>query len=348
MLFLDPKAARVTWTVFVFVAGVALLYVLRNVVLLFILSLFFAYLLWPLVTLAQRWVVFGRGRTPAIVVVYVVLIMALVGIGAAVGPRLSDDVTTLTQKIPTMSQQLQSGEFLGTMLGRYGWRSDMIAHVDRIVRSHAQELVGYAQHALAATLKWLASAWVVILIPIFAFFMLKDGDRALQAANELIESRQHRQLWRAIVEDVHLLLAEYVRALVLLAIITFVVWSGVFLATGVPYAFVLAAIGGTLEFIPLVGPLTAGVIVVSVALFSGYPHPWLILGFVLLWRGIQDYVSSPLVMGRGVEIHPALVIFGVIAGGEVAGPAGMFLSVPVIAALRIVWRHLRSAPDTTA
>ena len=47
-------------------------------------------------------------------------------------------------------------------------------------------------------------------------------------------------------------------------------------------------------------------------------------------------------MARGIEIHPALVIFGVLAGGEIAGVAGMFLSVPVIAAVRIVWRRLQT------
>ena len=56
------------------------------------------------------------------------------------------------------------------------------------------------------------------------------------------------------------MLGQYVRALVLLALITFVVWSGVFLAAGVPYALVLAAIGGALEFIPVIGPLAAGVV----------------------------------------------------------------------------------------
>jgi predicted PurR-regulated permease PerM len=66
--------------------------------------------------------------------------------------------------------------------------------------------------------------------------------------------------------------------------------------------------------------------------------------FILVWRGIQDYGTSPLVMARGIEIHPALVIFGVLAGGEIAGVAGMFLSVPIMAAVRIVWRRLQ-APE---
>lgn len=347
MLFLEPKTARGAWTVLVVAAGVALLYLLRHVLLLFVLSLFFAYLISPLVGVVERRRLLRRRRTAAIAIVYVVLVMALAGVGATVGPRLTSDVAALTDKIPAMSQQLATGELLGNVLQRYGWSGELISEVDRTVRSHAQELVGYAQQVLTAALKWLAGAWVVILVPIFAFFILKDGEQAVQRVNALVEGRRQRHLWRAILEDVHQLLAEYVRALLLLSLITLVVWSAVFLLAGVPYAFVLAAIGGALEFIPVVGPLTAAVIVVTVSVFSGFAHPWLLLLFVLVWRGVQDYASSPLIMGRGIEIHPALVIFGVIAGGEVAGPAGMFLSVPVIAALRIVWRRVRADAATT-
>jgi predicted PurR-regulated permease PerM len=107
---------------------------------------------------------------------------------------------------------------------------------------------------------------------------------------------------------------------------------------GVPYALVLAAIGGALEFIPVIGPLTGGMVALGVSLFAGYDHPWLLVVFILVWRGIQDYGMSPLIMGRGIDLHPGLVIIGVLAGGELAGVAGMFLSVPVIAAGRIVWR----------
>jgi len=121
-----------------------------------------------------------------------------------------------------------------------------------------------------------------------------------------------------------------------------------FWVAGVPYALVLAAIGGTLEFLPVLGPVVAGVIVIGVALFGGFAHPWLLALFVVVWRFGQDYVSSPLIMGRGVELHPGLVIFGVLAGGEVAGPAGMFLSVPVMAGVRIVWRRLRESRARSA
>jgi predicted PurR-regulated permease PerM len=96
-----------------------------------------------------------------------------------------------------------------------------------------------------------------------------------------------------------------------------------------------------LEFIPVVGPLAAALAIVSVALLMSYKH-WLILVIFLgVWRLVQDYVSSPRIMGESMELHPLAAIFGVMAGGEVAGILGIYLSIPVMAGLRIVFRRWR-------
>ena len=334
MFLLDARAARVTWTVLVFAAALALLYELRKPILLFVFSLFFAYLIFPIVRMVERGIPRRGGRPLAIGVVYLLLLLALVAVGLSVGPRLTEEVTLLTAKAPQMSQQIASGQIITDVLQKRGWESGPVRQVEGAVRAHAGQILGYVQGAVAAMLRWLAGAWVIVLVPVFAFFILKDAEPAAAEIDGLIEAPRHRELWRDIAEDVHLLLAKYVRALILLSLITFVAWSAVFFLAGVLYPVGLAAIGGALEFLP---------IVVSVALFSGYAHPWLLVAFVLVWRSIQDYVSSPLVMGRGIELHPAVVIFGVIAGGEIGGPVGMFLSVPVLAALRIVWRRVRAS-----
>jgi predicted PurR-regulated permease PerM len=339
LLFLDARTARVTWTILAILGALGLAYVLRNVLLLAALSLFFAYLLFPLVRLAQRWGI--RSRPLAIVVVYLVVLAALGGAGVAIGPRLSVEVHTLAEKLPAMSTQLQSGQILENVLKRQGWDWSQIGEIERLLQAHTGEIIGYAQHATAELLKWLAGAWVIVLIPVFAFFIMKDAERLTAAAISRLPHRGHRGLSWDIAEDLHLLLGQYVRAQMLLALLTFLVWSAVFLLAGVPYAFVLAGIGGALEFIPVVGPLTAGVAAIAVSVFAGYGHPWLLAAFVLVWRGIQDYGSAPLIMGRGIDLHPALVIGGVLVGGELAGVPGMFLSVPLIAAARIVWRHLQ-------
>jgi predicted PurR-regulated permease PerM len=338
--FLDHHTARATWTILAILGVIGLAYAVRGVLLLIALSLFFAYLLFPVVRLTQRRVI--QRRSWAIAVVYVVLLAVLTGAGIAVGPRLSTEVRSLAQKLPEMSTQIQSGQILERVLQRRGWEWREIAEVERLARTHMGEIIGYAQQATAALLNWLAGAWVIVLIPVVAFFILKDAEQFTAATISRLSQRGHRGVGQGIAEDLHLLLGQYVRAQVLLALITFVAWATVFLAAGVPYALVLAAIGGALEFIPVIGPLTAGVLAIGVSLFGGYGHPWLVAAFVVVWRGIQDYACVPLVMGRGIEIHPALVIVGVLAGGEIAGVAGMFLSVPIIAAARIVWRRLQA------
>ena len=72
-------------------------------------------------------------------------------------------------------------------------------------------------------------------------------------------------------------------------------------------------------------------------------HPLGVLIFLVAYRMFQDYVLSPHLMGQGVELHPLLVLFGVFAGAEVAGVAGTFLSVPVLALARIIYVRIRKS-----
>src|SRR5712692_7630364 len=106
MFFLDARAARVTWTVLVFAAALDLVYLLRKPLLLFVFSLFFAYLIFPIMRRVERRLPRRGARPLAIGLVYLLLLLALVGLGLGVGPRLTDEVTRLTEKAPEMSQQL--------------------------------------------------------------------------------------------------------------------------------------------------------------------------------------------------------------------------------------------------
>ncbi|HXL45615.1 MAG TPA: AI-2E family transporter [Candidatus Binatia bacterium] len=335
---LDPRTLRVVWTVLVVIGALALVYLLRTVLVVLAFSVVFAYLIFPLVKLVERFLPRRTRRPLAIGVIYLVLVAALSTLVALVGPPLGRELAALGQKFPEMSEQIKSGRVISNIFPRWGGAEIL----DDMVRAHLPQVVEYAQRGLTGALGWLAGAWVVVMIPIFAFFFLRDAEWIAEAVTGAITERGgQRKLSETIAQDLHTVLGEYVRALVLLCALTFVVWTILFLVAGVPYALVLAAIGGALEFLPVVGPLAAGVTIVAVALFSGFGHAWLLAVFILIWRLVQDYVSSPLIMGRGVELHPGLVIFGVLAGGELAGVAGMFLSVPVIAGLKVVWRRLR-------
>ena len=182
----------------------------------------------------------------------------------------------------------------------------------------------------------------LILVPILAFFFLKDGRKirsdvinSLDATNQLVVEE--------ILDDINLLLGQYIRALVLLSVSGFIAYSVFLGLTGAPYAVLLAGISALGEFLPVVGPAAGAAIVLAVTGLSGYNH---LIAFILFWilfRMFQDYVVTPYLMGRGVELNPLLVLFGVLAGEQIAGVAGMFFSVPVIATLRVIFVRLQRA-----
>ena len=182
---------------------------------------------------------------------------------------------------------------------------------------------------------------LAIVVPIISFFMLKDGNLIREEVIELFSAGRNRDLVEDVLSDIHFLLLQYMRALFTLCLAVFGSFALAFSLLGVPDSLLLATIAFPMEFVPLVGPLAAAVIIMVVVVFSGYPHPLWVLTFLGIYRLFQDYVLSPNLMAAGVELHPLLIIFGVFAGGELGGAAGIFLSVPVLAMARIVLVRIR-------
>jgi predicted PurR-regulated permease PerM len=184
-------------------------------------------------------------------------------------------------------------------------------------------------------------SWLLVLIPILAAFFLKDGSTFSRVALSFVQSKPQREFMQGVIADMNEMLAHFIRAQLILVALSWAAYSSFLALMKVPYALMLGTAGGILEFIPLVGPFTAALLIMSVALLTGYQH-WLIVGiFLLIWRLVQDYVVSPRIMGTSVELHPLASIFGVLAGAEIAGVLGVYLSIPVMASLRIVWRRWR-------
>jgi predicted PurR-regulated permease PerM len=337
LLLIDSRTARVLVTALLFALGLGFLYVTRQTLIAFLFAIFFAYLVSPLVNSLER-LLKGRGR--AIAVIYAILLGLVVVFFALVGPKVTREGARLGQSLPSLLAQL-SPDQLAEKLDNEQEFNPSRKLVISFLSAHSGDITQMAQRVGLRVADVAKQSWLFLVVPVLAIFFLKDGESFSEVVLALVQSRPQRELLQGVIHDLNQMLAHFIRAQLSLAALTFVAYSIFLVAMGVPYALVLGTVGGLMEFVPLVGPLTAAVVIVGVALLMSYPH-WLVLVvFLGAWRLIQDYVSSPRIMGRSMELHPLAAIFGVMAGGEVAGILGIYLSIPVMASLRIVFRRLR-------
>lgn len=343
MLGLDIRAARIAWTVFLLALLIATAYAIRVTLVVFMLALLFAYMLSPLVNFVQRHLPRRVSPAVALAIVYVLFLGTLVSLAFSLGSRIVEEATSLGNRLPDFANNPGWMKKIPLPAWLDPWRERIIAYIQAQFSTGGKDLMPYVQKAIVSVVSGINVVFFVVLVPILAFFFLKDGSELRESFIQGLGDEPQRALVSDILNDIHLLLGQYIRALVLLSIATFTSYSLFLILTGAPYAFLLAGTAGLLEFIPVVGPLAAGAIVMLVCAFSGYTH---LLWFAIFWivyRLVQDYVISPNLMGSGVELHPLFVLFGVLAGERIAGIPGMFFSVPVIATLRVIYIRAQRA-----
>jgi predicted PurR-regulated permease PerM len=338
MSLLDGRTTRILFTAALFAAGVGFLYVARRTLIAFMFAVFFAYLVDPGVSRVEKWT---KGRASAIALIYVLIVLLLGTFFFLVGPKIGHDTQRLTQSFPSLLERLSSGQLAEQFGVEHGLSVSTRRLLSDYLASHRDDLLRLAQRAGYRVAEVAQQSWLLILVPILAGFFLKDGRTFSQVALGLVHTKPQREFLQGVITDMNQMLADFIRAQLTLAALSWVAYSSFLgLVVRMPYALMLGTAGGILEFIPVVGPLVAAIVILGVAILTG--SNWLaVLIFLAVWRLLQDYVVNPRVMGANMELHPLAAIFGVLAGAEIAGVLGVYLSIPVMASLRIVWRRWR-------
>lgn len=345
MTILDSRTSRVLFTALLFAVGLGFLYAARRTLILFLFAIFFAYLINPAVGRLEKLV---HSRVWAISIIYFLLVVGLAVFGFLVGPRIARQGARLGKSLPGLVEQASTGQLSGQIdqiaarIGsEHGWSDVTRTRIQSFLLSRREQLAGLAQRFGVRAAESVQQVWVLFLVPILAIFFLRDGGSFHEVLLSLVHSRSQREFLQDVLQDLNQMLAQFIRAQLTLAVLSLLAYTSILGAMRVPYALMLGTAGGALEFIPMAGPALAGTAMMTVAVLSGYSHwPFLLL-FLFVWRMVLDYVISPRVMGASVELHPLAALFGILAGGEIGGILGVYLSIPVMASLRIVWRRWR-------
>ena len=317
---------------------------LGRIVLVLVLSMFFAYVIAPLVELVQHPISIrgGARRVPrglAIAIIYLLLTGVLAGGAALLWPSASAQLDAAIVSVPAYTESFRVWERGWT---RYYERLriplELRHSIDESVLGAGDASVGYARGSLLALIGILSDVPWLILVPVLAFFMLKDAAAIrrtiLTAMPHRLQLRSHR-----LFEELNATLASYVRAQLFACAIVGSLSGIGFALLGNPYAVLLGVLAAVLEFIPLVGPLVVAVVAVTIAaLHDPMLAVWTAV-FLTVLRTVQDYVIYPRLIGRDIHLHPLVVILAVLAGVELDGIAGIFIAVPIVALVTVAARH---------
>jgi predicted PurR-regulated permease PerM len=322
------------------------LYALEGVLLLVVLAIFFAYLVAPLVEFVRRpFNLRNREhvlpRPVAIGIVYVVIFGAIFISLSILLPRLATQATEFAKRAPdyfTSARARAQGlsRFYETYQIPVAVREKITSNITNLIETVSTYTTAGIGTLLLESVTYLP--WLV-LIPILAFFLLKDVESFRRSALQMLPSGRWR--WRAdeFFQDVNSTLAAYIRAQLIACLFIGTVCTIGFWAIGLPYALLLGIIAAMLEFIPLVGPLTVAIIAVLIASFYSINQAVVVFLFLGILRIVHDYVIYPRIIGQGIHLHPLAVILAILTGAELAGIAGIFLAIPLVAVISVSYRH---------
>lgn len=344
-----PSTRVVLRVVFVLLVVFAVLWVISKItgiILLLVLSIFFAYLVSPLVEFLRRPRTIGERtiaipKAAAIALSYMLILAVILVVILVVLPTLStqfpafvDQAKSYWGSLAQRTQQILEYSRLrrlpGPVVNEVNKAVPLIVEkIGSTVTEFATSAVGYVVY-----IPWL------VLIPILGFFLLKDAEGFRRSA--LLMLPRGRWRWRGdeFFQDINSTLAAYIRAQLTACLLIGVVCFAGFAVLGLPGSLVMGVLAGCFEFVPLVGPVAIAIMAALLALFHAGPfNAFLVLLFLGVLRIIHDYAVYPRLIGHGIHLHPLAVIFAILAGEKLAGVAGIFLAIPVVAILTVSYKH---------
>jgi predicted PurR-regulated permease PerM len=336
MAFPDRRTVNVLCTILLFTVVLVIVYVARGVLVIFTFSILFAYLIDPVVRFLQRHSFFFRNlRGPHVAEAYLCLLILIPLAIHLVAPGSLGKATKLAKQIPAFAAGISTGEIATQIGGKYGWSEPQQQRLKSLLVQHRANIEGVARGWERSAFSAVAG---LVVIPILAIFFLSDGANMVDSLIRMVATKDNLEELQSLARELNSMLHHYIRAKVTLAGLSLVFFSLATLLLRFPHFLALGLFAGVLEFIPLAGWMISAVTIISIGALTHAHWIWM-AALIGLWRMLMDYWISPRVMGHELEIHPLMAIFAVMVGGAIGGIVGIYLSVPFVAVLRVLWRR---------
>ena len=321
----------------------ALVYLLSPILTPFLLAAVIAYICNPMVScLAARKI----PRTLGTILVMLLLLSIFVALILIMVPIFEKEVLRLIEKTPAYLEMLRDN-LVPWIEARFGVNLQPdIGMLKQAISEHWQKAGGVAAKVLPsltsggmAVVEFFVN---LVLVPVVLFYLLRDWDELVKQIDEMIPRYWHEQVTE-LADETDRILAEFLRGqLAVILIMSICYITGLWLV-GLEFALPIGLLAGILVFVPYLGMIIGLMLATFAAVMQFQDWSGVILVWVVFGAGqmIEGMVITPWLVGDRIGLHPVVVIFSLLAFGQLFGFFGILLALPVSAVLLVWLRHIR-------
>ena len=302
-----------------------------------------AYLGDPLADRLQR---VGMGRTLAVSIVFVVLLLLTFGALLLLIPLISRQVGNLTQNLPhyvdwvrnTALPWLQSTLHLDPNAFDTDRLIGQIKEHIGSIGDAASTVLGKISRSSISVVAWLTN---LVLIPVVAFYLLRDWDRMVAWIDRMLP-RSIEPTIAHLARESDSVLGAFVRGQLLVMLALGIFYGAALTIMGLSVGPLIGMIAGLLSFVPYLGFIVGfgSSLIAALVQYGDWNHVLIVVGIFTAGQLLEGYVLVPRLVGEKIGLHPVAVIFSVLAGGYLFGFLGVLLALPAASVILVLLRYL--------
>jgi predicted PurR-regulated permease PerM len=325
-------------------AALYLVYLLRTVLGLVLIAIFFALAIAPAVNFLNERKV---PRWAAILLVYLGIAAGIFGVGLLVVPPIVTGVNSLSHDLPGYIDDLNKNETFRKYDNKYDITDKLKEQADKLPNKIG-DAAGTLRDVTVGVFSRLVQLFSILVI---TFLLLMDGPRILEFGYRQMPAQREVRV-RAVAQDISDAISGYVFGNFVISILAGIVTYATLEILNVPFAAPLAVMFGFFDLIPLIGATLGGILIGIVTAFVDFPTALIVWAIVMIgYQQVENNIIQPVIYGRTVQIHPLVVIVAVLIGATLLGVLGALVAIPAAAAIQSVvrdwWHYRQGAAKTT-
>jgi predicted PurR-regulated permease PerM len=319
------------------------LWLLAPVLMPFAVAAMLAYMGDPLADRLQR---LGMGRTVAVSIVFVVLLLLTIGALLLLIPLISRQVGNLMQNLPRYVDWVRNVALpwlQSTLhLDPSAFDTDrLIGQVKEHIGSigdAASTVLGQISRSSIGVVAWMTN---LVLIPVVAFYLLRDWDRMVAWIDGMLP-RSIEPTIAHLARESDSVLGAFVRGQLLVMLALGIFYGAALTIMGLSVGPLIGMIAGLLSFVPYLGFIVGfgSSLIAALVQYGDWNHVLIVVGIFTAGQLLEGYVLVPRLVGEKIGLHPVAVIFAVLAGGYLFGFLGVLLALPAASVILVLLRYL--------